>query len=202
VKLITRLFLKGLAVILPIGLTFYLLWRIGSALEEVIGGMLKKVLPPDLYVNGLGVVAGFTVILFVGLLTKSYLAQRLIDFGEHVLRKIPIVKTIYGALRDAMSMFASDDPKRELGRAVLVKPFDGNTRLLGFLTRDDLHDLAHGPQLDGVVAVYIPLAYCIGGYTLLVPRTSIELVEISGEDALRFAVTAGMSKFSRRPPVA
>lgn len=193
-KQITRLFLKGLAVILPIGVTMYLLWRIGSAAEELVGGLLKKWMPAEAYVPGLGVIAGFTVILFVGLLTKSYVAQRLIDLGEHLLRKIPVVKTIYGALRDAMSLFASDDPRRQPGRAVLVRVFDGKTRVLGFITRDDLHDLGAGTALEGVVAVYLPLSYAIGGYTLLVPRSSIEPITMTGEDALRFAVTAGMSR--------
>lgn len=193
-KQITRLFLKGLAVILPIGVTMYLLWRIGSAAEELVGGLLKKLMPAEYYVPGYGVFAGFTVILFVGLLTKSYVAQRLIDFGEHLLRKIPVVKTIYGALRDAMSLFASDDPRRQPGRAVLVRVFDGKTRVLGFITRDDLKDLGAGNALDGVVAVYLPLSYAIGGYTLLVPRSSVEAITMTGEDALRFAVTAGMSK--------
>jgi uncharacterized membrane protein len=192
-KQITRLFVKGLAVILPIGVTLYLLWRIGSAAEELVGGLLKRLMPPEYYVAGYGVFAGFTLILFVGLLTKSYVAQRLIDFGEHLLRKIPVVKTIYGALRDAMSLFASDDPRRRAGRAVLVRVFDGNTRVLGFITRDELGDLGAGTTLNGMVAVYLPLSYAIGGYTLLVPRASIEAIAMTGEDALRFAVTAGMS---------
>jgi uncharacterized membrane protein len=66
--------------------------------------------------------------------------------------------------------------------------------LLGFVTRQDLSRLPLGMEGRDTIAVYLPMSYQIGGYTLLLPRTMVEPVQMSMEDALRFTITAGMSQ--------
>ena len=70
----------------------------------------------------------------------------------------------------------------------------GNTgELLGFVTREQFDDVPLSPQADDPVAVYLPMSYQIGGYTLYVPRASVRPVDISFEQGMRLAITGGVS---------
>lgn len=187
---IGRLFLKGLAAILPIALTLWLLWWLGATAENLLAPVFKRLLPNALYVRGLGVAFGFVLVLGVGLLMHTILARQVLTLGERILVHIPVVKTVYGALKDTIALFTGEE-KKKLGQVVLVRWGDPQTRLLGFLTREDLTDFpAAGADH---VAVYLPMSYQIGGYTVIVPRSAVEPIAMSAEDALRFTVTAGMS---------
>jgi uncharacterized membrane protein len=69
-----------------------------------------------------------------------------------------------------------------------------NMRLVGFVTRENTTELPHARDTgDEIVGVYLPMSYQIGGYTLFVPRSAIERMDMSVEDAMRFVLTAGMS---------
>ncbi|MBI4881563.1 MAG: DUF502 domain-containing protein [Planctomycetes bacterium] len=186
---IGRLCLKGLAAILPLGLTIYLLYWLGAKAESLLAPLLVRILPGGLYVPGMGVVAGLVAVFLVGALMTTYLANWFFAKGERIVARIPVVKTIYGALKDSMAVFGGGS-KQRLSQVVLVRMGEGSAQILGFLTRDDVKEITGA---EGTVAVYLPLAYQIGGITVLVPRAAIQPVAMSGEDALRFAVTAGMS---------
>lgn len=190
-RFIVRLCLKGLAAILPLGLTIYLLYWMGTSAEALLAPLLQWVLSEDVYVTGMGLVSGLLAVLMVGALMTTVLAKWMLGLGERLLDRIPVVKTIYGALKDTMALVGGD-AKRRLNQVVLVQVGQSEARMLGFLTRDGLDTLT-GQDGKDVVAVYLPLAYQIGGFTVLIPRSQIQPVKLSAEDALRFAVTAGMS---------
>lgn len=187
----TRLFLRGLAAILPLAATIYLLYWLGSKAERLLGPWIGRLLPEGWYVPGTGVAAGFLIVLFIGALMTTYVANWLLAQGEKLLDHIPVVKTIYSSLKDTVSLFADAKSERP-NRPVLVEWGEPKTRVLGFLTRESVGDVVKDGG-DELVAVYLPLAYQIGGFTVMVPRSSIVEVGLSTEDALRFAVTAGMS---------
>jgi uncharacterized membrane protein len=64
---------------------------------------------------------------------------------------------------------------------------------IGFVTRDDGGELGLGPATEGTIAVYFPMSYQIGGYTLLLPRDRVEPLDIPIETAMRLVLTGGMS---------
>jgi uncharacterized membrane protein len=66
-------------------------------------------------------------------------------------------------------------------------------RVMGFVTRSDLAGLPAGISEPGMIAVYMPMSYQIGGYTALVPRASVQAVDMTLEEAMRFILTAGVS---------
>ena len=191
-KKLSGIFLKGLAAVLPIAITLYLLYWIGSSAESLLGGLLKQVMPERWYVPGMGLVAGGGLIFLLGILLNAYVVQTLWDWGERLLSRIPFVKTIYGATQDLMVFFANDQ-EQALGQVVTVPLGDTGYRVVGFVTRQDLSTLPEGLGADDTVAVYTPMSYQIGGYTLLVPRSAVVPVDMTVEEALRFALTAGVS---------
>src|SRR5262245_52743360 len=93
------IFLKGLAAVLPVALTIYLVFWLGTTAESILGRPLRALLAQR-YWPGLGLLVAFLLVLLAGLLVNAYIVRRLIRFGESVLARIPIVKTIFGALKD------------------------------------------------------------------------------------------------------
>jgi len=191
-KKITRTFLTGLAVTLPVVLTLYLLVWVTLTIERVLDRVLHLVLPEAVYVPGLGLVLGVVLIFFVGLLMRTWAARNIFAWTEKQMYRVPVVKTVYGALRD-FTNFLSRPQKQDLQQVVLVRLGDTDLRVMGFVTRDDLAGLPPNMSEPGMILVYLPMSYQVGGYTVLVPRASVQPVDMSFEEAMRFTLTAGLS---------
>ncbi len=193
VPALLRLFFKGLATIIPIALTLIIvLWLAGLA-EDGFGRMLQWVLPESWYVRGMGFVVGIGAVIMIGLLSQVYLFRKLIDFGEAILDRMPVVKSVYRATKDFVEYFSGDSGER-FNQVVMVRHPDLKLSVLGFITREDFSALPFGKE--GEVAVYLPLSYQIAGYTVFVPREWCEPVDMPFEDAVRLILTAAMTRRS------
>ena len=189
-KGLSKIFFTGLAAVLPVLLTFYILVWLGTKAESVFGGTINLLLPERWYKPGMGLVAGVVFIFLVGLTLRAWVVRRFFSLGERLLNRIPLVKAIYGSIRDLMNFFGGKD--QGFSQVVLVRLGDTQMKLLGFVTREDFSDLPAGLAGDGVVAVYVPMSYQIGGHTVMLPRSAIEPVNMSMQEAMKFAVTGGM----------
>jgi uncharacterized membrane protein len=188
-KMIGRILLKGLLTILPIGLTLYFVYWLGATAESLLSGPLKVLLPQDVYRPGMGLVAGFLLLITVGLLVNAYIVRRLIGFGEALLLRVPLVKTVFAALRDLTGLMRVGEAGGELQRVVLVD--FGPGRVIGFVTQENATLPGVGTD-QSLVAVYLPMSYQIGGYTLYLPRDRIEPTDLSVEAAMRIVLTGGL----------
>ena len=188
-KTIGRILLKGLLTILPIGLTLYFIYWLGVTAESLLSGTLKWMLPEGFYRPGMGLVAGFLVLFIVGLLVNAYVVRRVFGLGESLILRIPVVKTVYAALRDLTGLMRGGDGGRELERVVLVSI--GRGKVLGFVTQENATIAGVGTD-ESLVAVYLPMSYQIGGYTLYLPRDRIEPTDLSVEAAMRIVLTGGL----------
>ena len=191
-KHFTATFLRGLATILPIALTVYILYWLGVTAESILGRPLKALLPDSFYHPGLGIGVGVLLVFLVGLAMEVYVARKLWTLLERGVQRVPVVKTLYGAIKDFADFISSSSKGHAMGQVVRVK-IAPDMHLIGFVTRQDFSSLPAGIAVDDTVAVYLPMSYQIGGYTVLLPRAQVEPVAMSVEDALRFTVTAGMS---------
>ncbi len=193
VTALLRLFFKGLATIIPIALTLIIvLWLAGLA-EDGFGRMLQWVLPESWYIRGMGFVVGVAAVMLIGLLSQVYLFRKLIDFGEAILDRMPVVKSVYRATKDFVEYFSGDNGER-FNQVVMVRHPDLKLSVLGFITREDFDTLPFGKE--GEVAVYLPLSYQIAGYTIFVPREWCEPIDMPFEDAVRLILTAAMTRRS------
>jgi uncharacterized membrane protein len=188
-KSIGRILLKGLLTILPIGLTLYFIYWLGVTAESLLSGTLEWMLPEGFYRPGMGLVAGFLVLFIVGLLVNAYVVRRVFGLGESLILRIPVVKTVYAALRDLTGLMRGGDGGRELERVVLVSVGPG--KVLGFVTQENATIPGVGTD-ESLVAVYLPMSYQIGGYTLYLPRDRIEPTDLSVEAAMRIVLTGGL----------
>lgn len=188
-KSIGTTLLTGFITVLPIVLTLYLLYWMAITSEEVMGGVLQWVLPRVIYFPGLGTIAGLILIFLVGLLMKAVLVRQLFTFGEGILYRLPIIKSIYSAIRDFFDFFS---PKKEhFGRVVIVSV--NGMEMIGFITQEDSERLPESLRNPDSVLVYLPMSYMIGGFTLLIPKEDVKPCQMNMDEAMRFVLTAGIT---------
>jgi uncharacterized membrane protein len=120
-KTVGRLLAKGLLTILPIVLTVYFIYWLGVTTESLLSGLLKVWLPAEIYIPGMGLVAGFVVLIVIGLLVNAYVVRRVITFSESLILRIPVVKTVYSAVRDLTGLMKMGEKSGELQRVVMVQ---------------------------------------------------------------------------------
>jgi len=193
VRFIYRTSLRGLAGILPLALTIYLIVWLAKSAESAIGTLVRTFLPEKWYVPGMGLAVGFGLVLVVGMLLRTWLAQKIQNALEALVKRIPLLRDLYGGLKDLLGFF----DKSKLGQAqrvVVVKFGDPPVRLVGLVTRDEFSDVPKGIGDEDTVAVYLQMSYQLGGYTLMVPRSMIEQIDMPVDEAFRFVLTAGVSE--------
>ncbi len=189
-KTIGKYILTGLITMLPVILTFYLLYWLAVSAET----LLRDLIPNDIYFPGMGVAAALLAMFVVGMLMHSGPIRRLFKRGERVFYHLPLVKSIYAAFRDLMDYF-SPARKKDFEQVVAVTLGDTGMRLVGFITQAD-EQLPEDFQGDDDVMVYLPMSYMIGGYAVLVPRSSVQPLNMSMEEAMRYVLTAGVTRLS------
>jgi len=193
VNALGKLFLKGLVVVIPIALTIAILWWLAKGSEQILGRVLVLVLPEGWYIPGMGVVSAVAMTVLIGLLTHIILFQRLFEFGEAILNRLPLVKTIYSAIKDFIG-YLSPDNANAMSKVVLVRIPGQEFEQLGFVMREDFSSLTFQPDLPEPVAVYLPMSYQIGGYTLFLPRDSLTPVDMPFEEAMKLVLTGGITR--------
>lgn len=191
IRSLRNIFLSGLAVVLPIVITVWFVWWVAASFETLLGGLYKSIFPEQLYFPGLGMILGIALTFAIGLLAKAWLFRNIFAFWDSVLNRIPLIKTVYGAVQDFMT-FMSGNADSKFNRVVLVEFKNPPMKLMGFVTREDFEQF---PELagDDEVAVFLPMSYQVGGYTLFMPRSQLQAVDVRAEDAMRFVLTAGLS---------
>ncbi len=191
-KSISRTFLTGLVTILPVILTLYLLYWLVISMEAVLGGAIRLVLPGASYWPGMGVIAGLGVVFLVGLLMHAYFVRRLFAKGEAVFYHLPLINSVYRAMRDFFD-FIFSTRKKEFEQVVAVTIGNQGMQVIGFVTQAVSQRLPEGLQGKDSILVYLPLSYMIGGYMVLLPRSAVRPLDMSMEEAMRFTLTAGVT---------
>ncbi len=188
---IKRTFIKGLITIVPITATVFLLVWLFQTTEKILANTIKSLLPNNIaYVPGMGLIFILILIFIIGFVLNAWVARWLFNLGEKIVGKIPLIKTIYNSVKDITAMFAQS--KGDIGKVVTVD-FDQNRKLVGFLTRDNLDGLNLVKDNSGYVAVYLPMSYQIGGYTVLLPKEQVTEVDIPADRALSQCVTGWLT---------
>ena len=198
-KFITRNILTGLVTILPVALTIYLLYWITITAESVLGSVIRSIVPEVLYWPGIGLIATLAVAFVVGLLMNAYVVRQLFAKGEQILYRMPLIKSVYKAIRDFFQYF-SPSAKKEFEQVVSVSLGDTGMKVIGFVTQPIPERLPEGFREEDNILVYLPLSYMIGGYAVLVPRSSVKLIDMNMEEAMRFTLTAGVTGTSAPTP--
>lgn len=190
-------FFRGLITFLPVALTVYVLVLFVTWTERLAMSMIRPIIG-DFYLPGLGIAIGALLILALGALVSQRFTGRLLSWVELPFTNLPVVKSIYSSLKNFADYFA---PHPESAQQVVLLRMPGNALgIAGLVTRQSMAGLPAGlGELEDQVAVYLPMGYMIGGYTVFVPRTWVTQVDMSVEEAMRMALIAYMSSNRAKP---
>lgn len=183
---IKNIFIAGVKFFAPLFITVVLILWVFTFLENFFKDILLLFINPAHYFVGLGWIFACALIFFFGLLTQLSFLQKMIEKLSRQIFKLPLIKTVYNMSSDMMKFFTKKGMHR--GKIVKIKTSVGN--VIGIMTQDELNKLPEGIGSKEEVAVYIPMSYQIGGYTLIVPKTSVTPVEISVQEGMTLTLTA------------
>jgi len=183
-----RWFVQGLLISLPIGLTVYFVLLVGRWVDGIFNGPIHALFGVD--IPGLGTLLTLVTILGVGFLASHTLSAWIFERINAVLERIPVFHSIYSTIQETVELLLGGKD-RGFRSAVLVPQNGAGAYVIGLVTRDELSEV---PGLgEDCLAVYVPMAYNIGGFTYVVPRDKlIPLPELSPQQALRFAMAGGV----------
>ncbi len=195
-RLLLQPLIKGSMVVLPLLITVWLLWSALLWLNQLGVNALAQIGVDSLF-PGMGLIIMLAALLVVGLLFQFNPVSWLYQYVEDALLRFPLVKTLYGAVKDFAAMF---DREKQHGHPVVLVDLPGQGQVVGFITASKTPPAVKAVSTDeDLVAVYLPMSYMVGGYTVFVPRQRLTLLDWSFEDAMRFALTAGVSQSQARP---
>ena len=190
-KRLSQYFFRGLIAFLPVALTVYALILFVTWAERSAMALLRPV-TGDFYLPGLGIALGALLILGLGVLISLPSAPRLLSWVELPFTNLPVVKSIYSSLKNFADYFAPH--AQDTQQVVLLTMPGSELSTVGLITRQSMQGLPKGlSALDDRVAVYLPMGYMIGGYTVFVPRSWTTPLDMSVEEAMRMALIAFMA---------
>ena len=187
-RTIANYFLYGLIFIFPLFATFYVIVFLVNWVDDTLYSMLFGWLPFEL--PGLGIVTAFFLIVILGFLVTRAFTNPIVNYFERLVERTPFVKIIYTSFKDLTESLLGD--KKRFNRPARVKLTDGVDRI-GFITEQNLADFG----IDDRVAVYFPHSYNFSGNLFLVDPEMITPLDVDPSDALKFAISAGVTKVSK-----
>jgi len=185
-------FITGIVVLVPIGITLYL--------TKFFISISSKLIPYDLNPNnylpfeipGLEIFLSIIFITFIGGLSLSFIGKKVLQLVNDLLKKIPILRTIYSAIGQMAETLA---PKRGSKKSVVLVEYPKKgTWAVGFATKDNEGEISKKTNVN-LVNVFIPTTpNPTSGFLLMFPKDEIIYLDMSFEEASKFIVSAGTSE--------
>ena len=198
-------FLTGLIVLVPIALTLYIFYHLFRFFDGILKGFITQLFTDRLGISqtitsipGLGLLLLVLLILLTGFIARNYFGRKLLDLGEFIVTRIPLINRIYIAIREISEAILSE--KREVfKKAVLIEYPRKGLFTMAFFTQD-----TRGPIQDtlkeDVVSVFVPTTpNPTSGYLLFVPKTQVTDLDMSVEDAMKMVISGGSVNLRNRP---
>jgi uncharacterized membrane protein len=188
---LSKSIVKGSMVILPLLITAWVIWSAFLWLNGMGLDLLTFLHLDGFYFPGFGLLLMLVLLLVTGLAFEFNPVGWLYQYVEEGLLRFPVVKTLYGAVKDFAGMF---DKEKEQSKQTVLLRVESLGQVIGFITSTKMPTPLQDALGRELVAVYVPMSYMIGGHTIFVPKEELTLVDWSFEDAMRFAITAGVSQ--------
>jgi uncharacterized membrane protein len=194
VQLLRRYLVTGLVLWVPLGITIWVLTLIVSTLDKTLLLIPEPYRPETLLgftIPGLGVVLTFVILLVTGVLARNFVGQQLLKGWDSVLRRIPVVKSIYSGVKQVSDTLLSDTGQA-FRKALLVEFPGPGSYTIAFMTGTPSGDVARRLPGDHI-SVYVPTTpNPTSGYFLLVPKARVQELDMTVDEALKYIVSMGV----------
>ena len=182
-------FITGVFVLIPIGITVYLT----LFLIKISSKILPKELNPNYYlpfdIPGLEIFISLLLITFIGWLSLTFIGKRLVNIFENIIKKIPILRTIYSSAEQLIDNFSQD--KKTKKSVVLVQYPRKGIWAVGFATKENSGKIKDSIGQD-TINVFVPTTpNPTSGFLLMFPKDEIIYLDLTFEEASKFVVSAG-----------
>lgn len=183
-------FTRGLVIIIPVVITVWILNTVFVALDRITSPIYAYF---GLNIPGLGFITMIVVILLVGLLSRNLIGTIMLSSMDRALRKIPIVKTIYSAVKDVIAAFSSSQGGKSFKQVVVVEYPRKGIYSIGFVTNTlRIRQKKSRKNLDIVSVYFTHPPNPTSGVMVMVPRKEIRILNLSVEDGLKLALSGGI----------
>ena len=184
-------FIAGVVVLIPIGITIYFTLFIVSISSKI----LPKEINPNHYlpydIPGVEIIIAIALITLIGWLSLSFIGKRLLNLLNKILKRIPILRTIYSAIVQMTETFTKGDEKKK--SVVLVEYPRKGSWAVGFATKENSGEIANRTKRD-LVNVFVPTTpNPTSGFLLMFPKEDVIYLDLTFEEASKFIVSAGTS---------
>ncbi|MBL6951147.1 MAG: DUF502 domain-containing protein [Alphaproteobacteria bacterium] len=188
-------FLTGIIVTAPIALTIYLTWQFVHWVDSKAVPLLPAKYNPESYLPfslpGMGLVMMVVLLTFVGFLTANIFGRTLLKTGERLVNRMPVVRTVYGALKQVLETVLSQS-SNSFRQAVLVEYPRRGIWTVAFVTGDTDGEMADRLD-DDMVNIYVPTTpNPTSGFLLMVPRRDLIFLNMPVEDAAKYVISIGV----------
>ena len=188
---IRNYFIAGVVVLIPIGITIYLTIFLASISSTI----LPKEINPNHYlpynIPGVEIITSIILITLIGFLSLSFIGKKLLDLFNNILRRIPILRTIYSAIGQMTETFTKNDNKKK--NVVLVEYPRKGSWAVGFATKDNTGEITNKTNRK-LVNVFVPTTpNPTSGFLLMFPKEEVIYLDLTFEEASKFIVSAGTS---------
>ena len=185
-------FIAGIVVLIPIGITLYLT----LFLIRISGKVIPKEINPNNYlpfdIPGVEILIALLIITFIGWLSLSFLGKKFFELFNNILKKIPILRTIYSAIGQMTESFTKTDNKQK--SVVLLEYPRKGVWAVGFATKEN-EGLIKSKVKEDIINVFVPTTpNPTSGFLLMVPKRDLIYLETSFEQASKFIVSAGTAE--------
>jgi len=185
-------FIAGIVVLIPIGITIYLTLFI----IKISSNILPKELNPNHYlpynIPGVEIIISIILITFVGWLSLSFIGKKLLEIFNNILKRIPILRTIYSAFVQMLDIFTKSEKNKK--NVVLVEYPRKGSWAVGFATKENKSEISSKSK-QNLVNVFVPTTpNPTSGFLLMFPKEEVIYLDMSFEEASRFIVSAGSAE--------
>ena len=184
-------FFAGAVVLIPLGITLYL----SLFIIKVSSNILPKELNPNNYlpfeIPGIEIIIAVIIITFIGWLSLSFLGKKIFELINRILKRIPILRTIYSAINQMTESLTKSDNKQK--SVVLLEYPKKDVWAVGFATKEN-KGIINDKIGNELVNVFVPTTpNPTSGFLLMVPKKNLIFLDITFEQASKFIVSAGTS---------
>ena len=188
---IRNYFIAGVVVLIPIGVTVYLTIFLVSISSKI----LPKEINPNHYlpynIPGLEIIISVILITLIGWLSLSFIGRKLLDLFNNILKRIPILRTIYSALGQMTETFTKTDKEKK--NVVLVEYPRKGSWAVGFATKENSGEISNKTKKN-LINVFVPTTpNPTSGFLLMFPKEDVIYLDLTFEEASKFIVSAGTS---------
>ena len=196
-------FLTGLVVVLPIGLTFYVIWAVIGWIDGWVLPLIPGTYQPDALmqyyfpgmdfpVRGVGVIVFLLFTVVVGWLARGLIGRSLITWAERLVDRTPVVRSVYSGLKQITETFFAKSEK-SFDRTCLVQFPRPGCWAVGFLATPVKGEIASRLPKDAeMVAVFLALTPLTSGALIYVPAGDVILLDMKPDEAVKLIVSAGL----------